>query len=334
MVARRSSRQGASRRGLAAALALSLGVAACTGGGGDDADEDRPDEPTSTSTSTSIAEEVPLPDSLAELVGPVPGLDPGAAQQWYLEREVERQEAMVACMADAGFEYTPIDPAELSEAPWDAQIQWSSEEWVRTYGFGVSTLRYPRSALGPDLVGYVDDAADDEPHPDDVYLESLSEDDRSAWHDAQTDCDSRTWQDSRAENLAAAFNQRFSSEITEMYGDLRDDPRYQQILDGIRSCVDEAGVDYTDHETTLTSIEERLAPVDEAVRTGDLDETARAELAAVQQDEIAVATVVDECGGRFLSDHPAYRDLLSEYESEFIEQHAEELRDFLSQADP
>ncbi|QGG94673.1 hypothetical protein [Actinomarinicola tropica] len=315
-------------------LTLCVIAAACGDDGGDDPAADPADDTTTSTTEVEAdGAEEPLPDNLADLVGPSPGLDPGAAQQWYLDREVERQEALVACMDEAGFEYVPVDPAELSESPWDADIPWESDEWVATYGFGASTLRYPSSVLGPDLVGYDDQPDDAEPHPNQVYVQGLPEDEQEAWSAARTDCDARAWQDSQSENLAAAFNERFADELAAMYDAVRDDPRYQQILEDVRACVRETGVEYVDHETTLNAIEERLAPLDPVIADGTLDEATRAELAAIQQEEIAVATAVADCDGRFLSDNPDYQALLAEHEAEFIAEHEDQLRDFLSQAD-
>lgn len=319
------------RRLLTLALTLCVLAAACGDDDGGDEPAAEPGDATTTSSADGAAEE-PLPDSLQELVGPVPGLDPVAAQQWYIDREAERQEAMVACMDEAGFEYVPSDPAEQAEPPWDTDIEWESDEWVETYGFGASTLRYPASVVGPDLVGYPDTEDESEPHPNQVYVEGLSEEDQQAWGAARSDCDASTWRDSQATNLAAAFNERFSTEITEMYEALRDDPRYDEVLDEIRSCVAAAGIDYEDHETTLNAIEERLVPLDDAVLGGNLDDGVRTELAAIQQEEIAVATAVADCDGRFLSDNPAYRELLAEHEADFITQHEDELRDFLADA--
>ena len=60
------------------------------------------------------------------------------------------------------------------------------------------------------------------------------------------------------------------------------------------------------------------------------DDAVRTELAAIQQEEVAVATAVADCDGRFLSDNPAYRELLAEHEADFIAEHEDELRDFLA----
>lgn len=314
-------------------IILALCVVAASCGDDDGTDPGAEGEDTTTSTTTEGGdEEEPLPTSLAELVGPVPSMDAGAAQQWYLDREVERQEAMAECMADAGFEYVPIDPAELSETPWSAEIEWESSEWVETYGFGASTLRFPQAVVGPTLVGYTDPANDAEPHPNQVYVDGLSEEDREAWSAALSDCDSSTWSSSQSENLAAAFNERFSQEITAMYDEMRDDPRYEDIHAEVRSCVSEAGFDYVDHETFLNDIEARLAPLDEEARQGALSPAAIEELGRIQADEIAVATAVDDCGGRFLSENPAYQDLVAEYEASFIAEHEDALRDFLAEA--
>lgn len=313
-------------------LVLCLLAAAC----GDDGGDPSADEPGTTSTTVDgggdgDGEGDPLPTSLADLLGPSPGLDAGAAQQWYLDREVERQESMVACMAEAGFEYVPIDPAELSESPWAAEIEWESDEWVRTYGFGASTLRYPQSLVGPDLVGYVDEQAEPEPHPNQTYVAGLSADEQAAWSAALNDCDASTWASSQSENLAAAFNERFATEITAMYDALAADPRYQAVHDDVRECVRTAGFDYTDHESALAAIEERLVPLDDAASSGVLSGEQLATLGSIQADEVALAVAVDECGGRFLSENADYQALVAEYEADFIAAHDEALREFLAQ---
>jgi hypothetical protein len=311
-------------------VAVCILAAAC----GDDGGEPAADDDTSTTTAPTDdggSGEDPLPTTLAELLGPAPSLDAGAAQQWYLDREVERQEAMVECMAEAGFDYVPIDPAELADSPWSAEIPWESEEWVGTYGFGASTLRYPQSTVGPDLVGYVDVAEETEPHPNQTYVAGLSADEQAGWTAALNDCDADTWESSQSENLAAAFNEQFGAEVTAMYDALAADPRYEQVHADVQACVQQAGFDYVDHETTLNAIEARLVPLDEQASTGALSPEALAELAAIQSDEVAVATAVADCGGRFLSENADYQDLVAEYEAAFIAEHEEALRAFLDE---
>lgn len=311
-------------------LVLLVAVAAC---GDDDGSSTATADDGSTTTPTAPAGgDEPLPSSFAELVGPLPSLDPVAAQQWYLDREAERQEAIAACMADVDAEYVPVDPAEVADAPWSTDVEWASSEWVHTYGFGASTLRFPQSLVGPDLVGFPDEEDDVAPHPNQVHVEALSPEERERWESAYADCDTTTWASSQAQNLAAAFNERFAAELTAMHDALRADARYVSVQADVQACVAAAGVDHVDHESTLADIEARLAPLDEAAMTDGLSADDLAELATIQADEIAVATAVDECGGRFLSANAAYAELVGEYESAFITEHQDALRDFLGDA--
>ncbi len=107
-----------------------------------------------------------------------------------LARMARVEELTAACMREQGFEYIPVDHSQFwyDEDEFAGEEQWGTSEWIRTYGFGVTTMRFSQEQVGPDLVGY-------DPHmyegpeeefvdPNQDYRDSLSEPERQACDEA------------------------------------------------------------------------------------------------------------------------------------------------------
>ncbi len=97
-------------------------------------------------------------------------------------------EAATVCMAQEGFDYLPDLPFEQpvivyteGESP-----AYFSEEWVKQYGFGVSTLRFSQGQVGSDLQGHDRGEIQELPprDPNSDYLDSLSTAEQLAYMEA------------------------------------------------------------------------------------------------------------------------------------------------------
>lgn len=137
--------------------------------------------------------EVVFTSPLGEFLGWDQGVDfdEEAAQAEYAQQEREAQEAIATCMVAEGFEYIPIDVGAQEiffQEQFEEGLEWGSDEWIAKYGFGVSTQRFSQSQVGPDLVGntWNDFGGEDEMpvDPNQAYLETLGENERSAYEAA------------------------------------------------------------------------------------------------------------------------------------------------------
>gem|GEM_PF-3405011 len=104
----------------------------------------------------SAAEEVrlnsPLSDALGTVVGPFSLSDPQLRAQRLSDEQAAIEDRIVECMAQHGFDYRP-QTAPLVGVPSDDGLPYLSDEWIGTFGFGVSTLWFAQSDLPPGLRG-------------------------------------------------------------------------------------------------------------------------------------------------------------------------------------
>lgn len=171
---------------LALLAAGALLFASC-GGGTESADPSSSDEGSTASEEEEFVYESPLGEFLGWARA---DFDEEAAQAEWAEKDRQVQEAVSACMRELGFEYTPVDQAAQQayfEEQYAGGLEWGSEEWTATYGFGISTQRFSQAQVGPDLVGHSWDPGIDEdapPDPNQDYVESLSDAERDAYYEA------------------------------------------------------------------------------------------------------------------------------------------------------
>jgi len=88
------------------------------------------------------------------------------------------EELVSACMAEQGFEYTPVDDSaniRRTASLEDAETRTSTQEWVTSNGWGVVPSKADREAMKTQA-----ENAD----PNTAYLESLSSAEQSAYKDA------------------------------------------------------------------------------------------------------------------------------------------------------
>ncbi len=296
-------------------------------------------------------------------------------------------ERIVACMAAQGFEYIPENPEDFIsfDATSPDGIEYDSREWVEKYGFGVTTQRWPQDAVGPDLVGYDNDQAGREyVDPNQDYVESLSEPEREAYFAAlYGDDPGYEWDESLSEeeNQAAVddfyadyvptgcqneaytsgeqgkinqFYQEFGDELSNLYEQIQQDPRFVEAQNEVKSCVEGKGLTYVTEEEIyqlweddLNDIESNhvvypgmdLTEEDFNTMTPDeldaiynqpitIDDAGKAKIAELQADEIALAIVFDDCGGGWKNQQDLFNELNTEYEQRFLDDNADAIADF------
>ena len=260
------------------ALALALALAACASDEG---------------TTEAAAEDPASP--IAEFLG-VDFSDSEASQARYVEEERARQEVIAACMREQGFDYTPIDPEQYTFfGEVDDEVEWGSDEWVATYGFGISTMRFSQDEVGPDLVGYDDSAfvEEDFVDPNEDYIQSLTTEEQDAYYaalygdpddfpafdetlsdeelEAQFEdfeyepqgCEGEAWTESG--DPYQGFYTEFGDELDEMYQRIESDPRIVEAEAEVADCVADKGFTYDGMENLYMQFEEELSTIDEAV---------------------------------------------------------------------
>jgi len=219
---------------------------------------------------------------------------------------IEQVEAGIAsCMADAGFEYIPIDPVTFREA-MDSLTQpagLSDEDFVAEYGYGISTMPPTQEfGAGPENAAILNDlsSADQVAYTrtllgDDTtatFVVSLeNEDMESTGGCTQTAVESVL----TPEQLNPTFQNPFDVLVAQ-------DPRMMAAQEDWSGCMSDAGYDFASPDDAEEEIFDRLDTIaggeDPATLTGsDADA-----LAQLQADERAIAAADSDCQDQFLSE--------------------------------
>jgi hypothetical protein len=163
--------------------------------------------------------------------------------------------------------------------------------------------------------------------------------------------------DETGSGTANEFYQEYGDELDTMYERMQNDPRIVEAEQALSDCVADKGYDYTDMESVYETFEADLAEVDSGVTYPGQDLTeddyssmseaelqdlfsegvtfsdeALAKLAEIQEQEIAMAVAVNECGGGFQNLQELFGEVVAEYEQEFLDEHEGELDEFRAEA--
>lgn len=265
------------RRNLLVSLGiLSLVVVTCGGGGpGSVGDGD-------TTTSSVVSEE----DSLAAFFG-YGNEDPEEAQAQYREEESRVQELIRACMAEEGFDYTPVLPPEEAYEIWTPEDE---EERIRTQGFGITTWYGNEEQFEEEGIEWED--------PNQEMIEAMSETEQQAYFDALygsedeqmegsvTEVDPETGEEYQVsegwgfgcegeayEEIYGGQDQAQAQELWEdlgpefeaLYERVQADPRIVEFNEEWASCMSSAGFDFESreamHETIFEDFDQRLQAI-------------------------------------------------------------------------
>lgn len=226
-----------------AAAALVLTLSACGGGDGPDDGE---------------SEEVqlgPIDQLFEDLYGDYDEEDSNAEQ-------MRVEELTAECMADLGFDYTPVDYSSMgvSYSSDDLDVEWGTLEFAEQYGYGATTnpwedeMELPEETTGE----WID--------PNQDYVESMSETELEAYYAALYGDQSEmteedwenyvwTWEDSGCSGWAqyevygdALMGGGEDDEFAELQGEMNimwesaaNDPRMVEIEAEWAACMSEAG---------------------------------------------------------------------------------------------
>jgi hypothetical protein len=189
-------------------------------------------------------------------------------------QELEIQQQVAECMAAEGFEYIPFVPSDIG----GGFAGFDEEEYVKTYGFGVSTWVLQQDSFGPesdpyaqdpnqDIVEAMDDAERDEYYrllyggePDIITntppeeLEAMSPEEldefyNEAYRDWQPDgCYNEASADYYNDTESQAFYEEFGDDLDAFYSQAESDPRMTQAQADWSACMADKGHDFASQE--------------------------------------------------------------------------------------
>lgn len=291
---------------LAVLLSLALLASACGSGSSGDAATSTDSDSVSTSDadsegsegsdgsdsddSSDADDETASISPISDFLG-VPSFDPSnpeESQAIFEQQEREREEAIALCMRAEGFEYTPRDPSEYNFFEDDGGLEWGSDEWVQTYGFGVTTQSFSQSEVGDGLIGYDDSRFEDfeeeaEEDPNWEYQESLPEAERIAYEETlwgeepDLDFEAMTEEEinefyetfewtgcanvANEDDIQQQFYTEFGDAMGEMYEAMEADPRIVEAQAKIEECVVGKGVEFVSEQDAWEHWEDQLSPM-------------------------------------------------------------------------
>jgi hypothetical protein len=320
----------------ALAAAVTLALAACGGG-----------EPEPTPTPTE-EESTPLETLMRDYLGDWSNED--------VTRQLVLMEDLIAtCMAEQGFDYTPVDYAamELDLTGEGLDLEWGSAEFAAQYGYGITTS----PVLGED--------AETPEDPNEEYVAAMSPSEQEAYHVAlygenyaEMSTESAVaqdydWQDAgctgRAQNevLSGGGDQddqftALQDEMVQMMQSAADDPRLAQVNADWAACMADAGfpdlAKVGDAEAALTAevmalqesalsdaaLTDPTDPADPAV-AAQVEAALAAQLAEITPREIDTAVADAECRADVGYDD-AKRAVDTEYQTQFLAEHLPEIQ--------
>lgn len=237
--------------------------------------------------------------------GPYGGEEFGLTYQQLAARVDQVEVAIGECMADAGFEYVPVDFATVRKAMTSDKSApgMSDGEFIDTFGFGITTqVDKPIVAIGrgEDNERILDGLSNSDRV---AYLRTLYGDNTDATfaYGLEDEDFSRTGGCTRQ-----AIERYFSAE--EMKGTylnpadalVEQDPRVQQALEEYARCMAEAGFEFGSPDEVEGWLWDQY---DAVVGTADPEELEGADLAALEAlrtSEVAMAGVSQSCERRLL----------------------------------
>ncbi len=258
------------------------------------------------------------------------------------------EDMVVLCMRNLGFDgHQPVSFVRRFQTVAH-DFEYGSDEWVRKYGFGLSTLEYPEGLVGNDLVGYIEDGDGEEPDdPNEPYVESLTDAERAAYslalHGEQPDPDTPLDQageflsnrankgcrqqsyDDASNGRVDAFYAAFEDQLAQIVERVEADPEVLAFRARVSTCVSESGLSFDTPAAAQAKILAALAEFN--LRADQADET-RERLGKVQSDEVALAVAVLECGGGPVASAEFMNRVRPKYEDQFLAENADEISSF------
>ncbi len=281
--------------------------------------------------------------------------DPTEQQDFYTQQQLEREQFIAQCMAEQGFEYTPVDYSQFDGFSGES---FDEEEYVQEYGFGISTTF---------LEGYEETAAAGEfVDPNQEYVEALSEPELEAYYLAlygdqsiyeeldpngegieitpeimaqQGGCQNES--NTAVDDPSQLFYTEFSAQLEDMYERIQADPRLAAAAEDWSACMEDEGYTFATPDEMYTEISDRMNPFyelaypseftdapAESEETADtavyappgppeLTDAQQAELTELQEYELAVAAANYDCQQDSLE---IQLEVQAEYEQQFVDE--------------
>lgn len=254
------------------------------------------------------------------------------------------EERVAACMAEAGFEYVPVDWSQGSfDADAALEVEWGTPEFAEEYGYGATTDPYGDSS--PETASTDPNQANNE------IVEAMSESEQQAYQEAlwgpDTGEEEWTWETGGCQGSAqhevdlenGVAGDEFDAmeeEMMTMQDSMAADPRITALHAEWASCMADAGHSgFSAPQDAEESIHEQVNAIyDEAYANTD-ENTTEAEYEAIsEQTEARLAEITDEEMATARADY-ACRDEVDlfrvqaevnvEYQQKFYDAHKEQL---------
>ena len=269
------------------------------------------------------------------------------------------EELTAECMADLGFQYTPVDYSSQggTVVSSDAEdIPWDTLEFAEQYGYGATTNPYGEEQPLPEEEGqeWVD--------PNQEYVETMSETEQAAYWEAlygvqtfdETDPEAEyeyNWEDAGCQGSASnevygdmgmgGGEDEFAAlqeDMNTMWESAMADPRMVELNAEWATCMADAGyaglAEPTDaqnliFEKTNAIYEDAYADVDPNVEMTEedyaaIEEGVQDDLAAVTEEEIETAVADYTCRDE-IELTKTQQAINIEYQQDFVDQHKDEL---------
>lgn len=219
---------------------------------------------------------------------------------------IENVEARIAsCMADAGFDYVPIEPVAFREA-MDALTQpaaLSDEEFLAQYGYGISTMPpVEEFRTGPDNAQIFDHLSSEDQV---AYSRTLFGDDTEATFIVTLeDEDFATIGGCTKIGVESVFTPEQLDPTFQNQLDLRveQDSRIIDAKQKWSGCMEEAGFDFEEPDDAEDDIADRLEALADGQDPATLTGAGADELAQLQGEELAIAAADIDCQEQFVDD--------------------------------
>ena len=223
-----------------------------------------------------------------------------------LVTSIERAESLIAsCMAEAGFDYVPIDPVTFRGA-MDALTSapgLTDAEFVAQYGYGISTLP-PTQAFGageentrnyeqlspPDQVAYKRNLWGD--NVEATFVIMLENEDFSGAGGCTKKAIDQVFTD---EQRKANYLNPFDAQVQQ-------DSRMVDALKKWSGCMREAGYDYESPDDAEREVTDRLNALTKGADPRTLIGSDKDKLTQLQGLERAVAQADHDCFEKFVTD--------------------------------
>lgn len=257
------------------------------------------------------------------------------------------EEITAECMAELGFDYTPVDQAQgFVDSGVELDVEWGTREFAEQYGYGITTDPWSSVDEEQHAMEWVD--------PNQEYVEAMSETEQQAYYEALWG--NPVWEDEDGEPLEYDWTQHgcqgkaqhevyeggdataefadLEAEMNALWESIEADPRRAELESEWAACMADAGhTGYTrvgEPEERLSeefnSLWEELSPGPEADEEAwlELEKQVEQRRKELTPRELELAQVDFTCRDEVDYDDQQVK-IAHEYEQRFVDEHRAEL---------